>query len=81
MEAKEVLGEGGDIAHALAEGWELDLDDVDAVVEVLAELAAGDELFEGLVAGEDDADIDLDGLVAADGLKAAFLQNLPTLSA
>jgi hypothetical protein len=74
-----VLGEDRDVADALAQGGQLDLDDVDAVVEVLAELARRDELLEGLVAGEDDAHVDLDGLRAAHGLELAFLEDAQQL--
>src|SRR5690606_38693203 len=72
---EEVLRERGDVARALAQRGKVDSHDVDAVVEVLPELAAGDELFEGLVAREDDADVDLDGVVAADGLEPALLED------
>jgi len=47
----------------------------DAVVEVLAEFAFGDEDGEVLVAGEDDADVDGDGVVGADGFEFAFLED------
>ena len=38
-----------------------------------------DQLRQVLVAGENDADIDADGLVAADGFKFAFLKDAQQL--
>src|SRR5690606_11601902 len=77
--AEEVLGEEGDVADAVAERGELDLDDVDAVVEVLAELPLGDEALQGLVAGEDNADVDVDGAGGAHRLESALLQHAQQL--
>jgi hypothetical protein len=54
-------------------------DDVDAVVEVLAETAGLDLVGEVEVAGQDDADVGGAGLVAADGLVLLFLQDAEEL--
>ena len=47
-------------------GGQPEVDDVEAVVEVLAERAALDLLFEDAVGRGDDADVDLLGLAVAD---------------
>jgi hypothetical protein len=72
---EEVLGEKGDILPAFAEGGDVDGDDVEAEVEVLAELLAGDAQFELAVGGGEDADIDLDGAGAPDPFELAFLED------
>lgn len=56
--AEEVLAEERDVAGALAERGEVDGDDVDAVVEVFAEAAGVDHLFEVFVGGADEAEVD-----------------------
>ena len=57
----------------------MDADDVEPVEEILAELAGGDGLFEGFIGGGDDADIDFDGLIAADAFESAGLENAEDL--
>ena len=54
---EEVSGKGGNIFATLAQGRHVEGDDVEAVEEVLAEIAALDLLFEILVGGGDDADV------------------------
>jgi len=55
---EEVIGEQDDVFSAVAQGRNLDGDDAEAVVEVLAELAILHELEKILIGGGDDADID-----------------------
>ena len=55
--AEELGGEHGDVFGALAEGGHLDLDDGEAAVEILAELADGGEGAEVAVGGGDDAKV------------------------
>ena len=55
---EEVLAEQRDVAGAIAQGWELDGDDVDAVVEVFAEAAGAGHLLEIFVGGADEAEVD-----------------------
>ena len=65
--------------RALAERRELQGDDVEAVVEVLAEVALRDALLEVAVRGGDDAHVDLERLVAADALERPLLQEAQQL--
>ena len=60
---------------ALAQRRQLDVKDVETIEEVGAELPFLDEQLEVLVGGGDDAEIDLDGLVAADAHDLALLQD------
>ena len=71
----EVLGEDGDLLGPVAERRDEDIDDVEAVVEVLAEASLGDGALEVPVGGGDDADVDLD--VAA-GAQAGELASCRT---
>ncbi len=64
---EEFLDEERDVFFAVAQGRDEEGDDVEAVEEVFAEVAAGDLLFEVLVGGGDDADVDVDGVVAPTG--------------
>ena len=54
-------------------------DDVEAVEEVFAEVAAGDLFFEVLVGGGDDADVDVDGVGGADGEEALLVESAEDL--
>ena len=53
--------------------------DVEPVVEVLAELAVGDQLLEVAVRRRDHAHVDANGLAAADALELALLQHAQQL--
>ena len=75
----EVLGEDGDLLGPLAERGDEDIDDVEAVVEVLAKGPLGDRLFEVLVGGGDDADVDLDVAVGAQPRELVVLEHLQEL--
>jgi hypothetical protein len=79
VELEVVGGEERDVFLAAAERWELEGDDVEAVEEVLAEAAFLDGLLEVDVGGGDDADVDLDLLVAADVHEAAVLKDAEDL--
>ena len=56
---EEFAGEERDVFLAVAQGRDVEGDDVEAVEEVFAEVAAGDLLFEVFVGGGDDADVDV----------------------
>ena len=56
-------------------GGKIDLDDVEAIVEVFAELSLLGEPQQVAIGGGDDADVDLDGLRPADALESAFLEH------
>src|SRR6478672_332852 len=76
---EEIICEQADILATLAQRRHLDADDVQAVEEVLAELALGDSLLKWPISGGDHADIDFDGLVSADSLKCPRLQDAQDL--
>ena len=62
---EKVLDQERDVVAPLAQGRELDADDLEAVIEVLAELPFGDGVGQVAMRGRDQADVDLDRLVAA----------------
>src|SRR5207244_3545288 len=62
----EFTGEVGDHVAPIAEGWECEGDDVEAVVEVGTEPAGGRLLVEGTIAGGDQAGLHRQRLVRAD---------------
>ena len=76
---EEVLGEERDVAGALAKGWELDGDDVDAVVEVFAEAAGAGHLFEVFVGGADEAEVDFAEGAAAEALHHVVFEDAEEL--
>src|SRR5690606_20440412 len=76
---EEVLDEERDVPGALAERGQADGHDVEAVEEVLAERALSDELLEIAVGRGDEADVDVDGLDAADALELALLEGAQEL--
>src|SRR2546421_476916 len=63
----------------LAEWRDVDAEHVEAVVEVLAELLAGDRRREIAVRGRDHAHIGLDRARAAESLELALLENAQEL--
>jgi hypothetical protein len=76
---EEVLGEQGHVVEPVAQRRHLDLDHVEAVIEIFAERAAADHLGEVAVGRGDDAHVDLDRLLAADALEAELLQDAQEL--
>src|SRR5258705_7536674 len=75
----EVLGEDGNLLGAIAERGDEDVDDVEAVVEVLAEASLGDGALQVLIGGGDDADVDLDVAAGAQAGELAILQDVQEL--
>ena len=69
----------GEIFQAIAQRRKGQRKDVDAVEEVTAEFVISDVVFEVAVGGNDDADIDLDGLIATDALDFAFFEDAKQL--
>ena len=69
----ELAGQKGDVLLVLAEGGDVNGNDVEAEEEVLAEFPALDAVLEAAVGGGQDADIDLDGAAAAYAFKLALL--------
>src|SRR5690348_11443682 len=76
---EEMSRERGDVAEPVTQRGEVDADDIDPVIEILAEPSIGDERLEGLVGGQNHASIYFDRLGGADGLEAAFLQDTEEL--
>jgi hypothetical protein len=64
---EEVGNEFGDVFGTIAEGWHFDVHDIEAVVEVGAELSGLDGGGEVAVGGGEDAGLDADGLDGSDG--------------
>ena len=77
--AKEVLGEDEHVGAAHAQRRHLDVDDVEAVVEVLAEAPFAHLGREIAVGRGDEAHVDLDRLVAADALERPLLEDAQQL--
>ena len=73
------LGQIGDVFLVFAQGGDMDGNDVEAEEKVLAEFLAFDAFFQTAVGGGDDADVHLDGAVAAHALQFAFLQDAQEL--
>ena len=71
----EVTHEKRNIFRAFAKRWDLNGENVEAVIEVAAEGALGDKLRKILVRGGDDADIHALRAVAAESLEFLFLQD------
>ncbi len=67
------------VLEALAQRRHPDREDVEAVVEILAELAVLDQLDHVAVGGRDQAEVDLDRLLGADRIDLAFLQRAQQL--
>ncbi len=72
---QKMLREDGDVVGAFTQGRQADGDDVEAVEQVFAELAAADEGAQVAMGGGDDAGIGANRLAAADGGEFAFLQH------
>ena len=62
---EEMIDQERHVLTSFAERGKLDADDLETVVEVLAELAGGDGVGQVAVGGRDQADVDLDRLVGA----------------
>ena len=74
-DAEEVVDEHGQVVEALAERGDADLDDVEAVVEILAEEAGLDHGREIAVGGGDDPGVDRLLARAADGAHHLLLEH------
>ena len=72
---EEVVGDAREVADALAERRDLERDAAEAVVEVLAELAALDHRLQIAVRRADDPAVGADGGRAADALERALLED------
>ena len=73
------MGQERNVARAAAQRRQLDVDHVDAIVQILAEAAFGNRLRQLFVRRQDHADIDLERLGAADLLELQLLQHAEQL--
>ena len=76
---EEVRDQQRDVFAPAVERRHLDVHDVQAVVEVFAELAAHHELLQVAVRGRDHAHVDRDGVGGADGADLVLLQHAQQL--
>src|SRR6266851_5405757 len=76
----EMLGERLDVLRPLAQRRDAQIDDVEAEIEILAEAAFADLLFEVAVGGGDQADVDPDRAGAADAIDLTLLDGAQQLS-
>ena len=79
MRCEEVLGEQRDVVTALAQRRQVERDDVQAVVEIAAEVSGANLLVEVAVRRRDDARVDRNRLGRADGNHFALLQHAEQL--
>src|SRR5208282_2468809 len=75
----EVFRQLENFSRPIAQRGHLQLDNVEAVIEVLAETLLLDQLLEMLIGRCYDARVDLDRLRAADALERALLQKTQQL--
>ena len=79
---EKIIYQERNVLAAIAQRRDVDADDVEAVEQIFVELPRGDGLLQWFIGGRDDADIDLERLVAADAFKsAAFAGRAESLSA
>ena len=76
---QEVVDQERDVLAALGERRDHQLDDAQAIVQVLAEAAGAHRRLEVLVGGGEHAHVDADRLVAADALELLLLQRAQQL--
>ena len=76
---QEILGEQRDLLGPFAEGRNDDLDDVEAIVEILAKLAGCDRVLEILICRCNDSNVNFDDGFAADPRELPILQNMEDL--
>src|SRR5881397_4144984 len=76
---QEVVDQEGDVLAPLGERRDGELDDAQAIVEVLAEAAGAYGALEVLVGGRDEAHVDPDRQVAADALELLLLDGAQEL--
>ncbi len=75
IDAQEMVDQKGDVAVTFAQRWNEDGHDIDAEIEVFAEPAFADGVFEIFVGRGNQAEIDFARDAAAEALHRAFLQD------
>src|SRR5437763_673406 len=73
--AQKMADEMGDIVTPLAEGWEIDGNNIEPIVEVFPESAFLDPFFERFVGGGNDTHIDVNRDVITHPTHLAFLED------
>jgi hypothetical protein len=76
---EEMIAERGQVVESLAQRWNLNREDGEAVVEVETEPAVDHALFEVAMRGSDDADVDARRLIVADALQFTALEKAEKL--
>src|SRR5450759_1192327 len=74
IEPGEILGQLRNVARAVAQRRQRNGNDIQAVIKIGAEAAFADGGFKRAVAGRDDADIDVYGLVRSQAVELPLLQ-------
>ena len=73
--AQKMADQKWNIVTTLAEGWEIDGNNIEPIVEVFPESAVLDSFFERFVARRDNADVYVNRDVVAHAADFAFLEN------
>ena len=76
---EQIFRKGHDVVGTLAERRRAQADDIQPIVEIVAETSGCDLLREVTVGGGDYAGVNLDGLLAADALESFILQEAQKL--
>ena len=76
---EKMIGEDFDIPRALAERGDLDGENIEAVVEILAKFAFLNRFEKVAVRGGKDADIDFDGFISPDAFEFPLLEDAEEL--
>lgn len=70
----EKLGQFRNVGFAFTQRWHFNVDDIEAIEQVLAETAFGHVVGKIAIGGSDDADVDPNGLTAANPFELVLLQ-------
>src|SRR5207249_4935109 len=76
---QEEIDQPRDVLAAVAQRREINIDDVEAIEQILAEIPAGDFFLQIDVGGGDHAGVDLERLRVADANELALLQDAQQL--
>ena len=79
MLLEKVIGQPDNLVLALPKRRHIKVDHIEPVIKVLPERPFPDSLLQIAVGGGHDADVDKDGVTAAEGLKLAVLEHLKQL--
>jgi hypothetical protein len=77
---EEVCHQGRHVVRTISQGRHSNLNDVDAIQEVLSEPAIGDERVEIAMCGGHDADVDRNGCLGTQRLNLSFLEHTQELA-